>query len=57
MLSALGANELGFLFGPVPGPDRFTGLAFSLGLLSGPNPINNDNDFKKKKLIKKHKII
>ena len=45
MLSALGANELGFLFGPVPRPRSFHRVAFSLGLLSGPsrlfsNPIS-----------------
>ena len=31
MLLVLGANDLGFLLGPVPGPRVFTGLAFFLG--------------------------
>ena len=33
MLSALGANELGFLFGPEPGPRSFHWACLLLGLV------------------------
>ena len=36
MLLAIGANELGFHFGSVPGAGRFNELPFFLGLASGP---------------------